>query len=281
MLAELEALGLSARAVRHRVASGRLHRLHRGVYSQGPPTSHGRWLAAVVASGAGALLSHRSAAALWGLRAETRLRVDVTVMGTTGHRREGIDAHSGSRIAAPDIGCRDGIPCTSLACTLLDLAAVVDRASLIRAVDRAEELQVFDLESIEEALGRCRRRRGSVALRSALAEYQGPAVTRSVAEERFLALVQEARLPYPAVNEWIPLEDGSGYRPDFLWRDARLIVEVDGRAHHARRRAFRHDRQRDRRLALAGFETCRYAASEVFDSPEHVARELRRLLADR
>jgi predicted transcriptional regulator of viral defense system len=278
-LAELESLGLSARAVRHRVASGRLHRLHRGVYSQGRPTSTGRWMAAVLASGPGALLSHRSAAALWGIRPEAGSRTDVTVAGSTGRAQRTIVAHSGARIAPADIACRDGVPCTSLARTLLDLAAVVDRTALARAVDRAEELQVFNLDAIEEVLDRCRRRPGTVALRAVLDDYAGPTVLRSVAEERFLDLIIAAGLPRPRVNEWIPLDAGDGYRPDFLWREQRLIVEVDGRTHHARRCAFRHDRRRDRRLALAGYETCRYDAAEVLDAPDRVAHELRALLA--
>jgi very-short-patch-repair endonuclease/predicted transcriptional regulator of viral defense system len=278
-LAELEALGLSARGVRHRVATGRLHRLHRGVYSQGRPSREGRWMAAVLASGTGALLSHRSAAALWGIRPETGPRIDVTVAGSTGRAHPTIAAHSGARIASADVSRRDGIPCTSLARTLLDLAAVVDRSALARAIDRSEELRAFDLDAIEEVLDRCRRRPGTVALRAALADYAGATDLRSVAEERFLALVVDAGLPRPRANRWIPLDAGDGYRPDFLWPEQSLIVEVDGRTHHARSQAFRHDRRRDRRLALAGYETLRFDAAEVLDAPDRVARELRALLA--
>jgi len=235
-------------------------------------------MATVLASGPGSLLSHRSAAALWGLRSDSRSRVDVTVSGSTGRVRAAIDTHSGVGIADRDIDSRDDIPCTSLARTLLDLAGVVDRPALARALDRAEELQVFDLGAVDEVLERCKGRHGTVALRAVLADYAGPAITRSVAEERFLAIVSEAGLPRPRVNEWIPLGDGEGYRPDFLWREASLIAEVDGRTHHARRHAFRHDRRRDRRLALAGFQTCRYAAAEVFETPDRIVRELLLLL---
>ena len=108
-----------------------------------------------------------------------------------------------------------------------------------------------------------------------LAAYTGPTGTRSDAEDRLLEIVEDARLPAPAVNTWIPLPEGGGYSPDFLWRAERLIVEVDGRTYHARSRAFRHDRTRDRRLALLGFETRRYAASEVFSEPDRVGGELR------
>lgn len=277
-LAQLEALGLSGRAVRHRVAAGRLHRLHRGVYAPGRPSERGRWMAAVLVSGEGALLSHRSAAALWDLRADSRSKIDVTIQGSTGRVRTLIDVHSGAQIAPSDIALHHGIPCTSVARTLLDLGGVVDRRALERALDRADELRRFDRKALAEVLARCPRRRGARSLRAVLDEDAGPAATRSVAEERFLVAIQDAGLPRPEVNRWIPLEGSSGYRPDFLWPDVRLIVEVDSRTHHARRTAFRHDRQRDRRLALAGFETRRYGATEIVDDPAKVISEPRAFL---
>ncbi|MEX1140889.1 MAG: type IV toxin-antitoxin system AbiEi family antitoxin domain-containing protein [Thermoleophilaceae bacterium] len=277
-LAQLEELGLSARAVRHRMTAGRLRRMHRGVYAIGRPTTAGRWMAAVLAAGGGAVLSHRSAAALWGLRADMRARIDVTVMGGSGRVRAGIDFHSGASLEPADVDVKDGIPCTSLVRTMIDLAAVVDRRSLERAVDRAEELRAFDLGAVAAMLARARGRRGAANLAAVLDAYEGPVITRSEIEERLLELIASARLPRPQVNEWIPLEDGTGYRPDFLWRDARLVVEVDGRTYHARRSAFRHDRQRDRRLALAGFETRRYDASEVVEHGGRVIDEIRAFL---
>lgn len=174
---------------------------------------------------------------------------------------------------------RDGIPCTALPRTLLDVAAVVDRRTLQRTIDRAEELRRFDLTAIQELLARSRGQRGAHLLKTALATHAGPTFTRSEAEERFLAVIESHRLPQPEINAWIPLDEGSGYSPDFLWRTPGLIVEIDGRTHHARRAAFEHDRQRDRRLALAGFETRRYAASEVFETPDRVAREVTAFLA--
>lgn len=277
---QLEEIGLSARAVRHRVAAGRLRRLHRGVYASGRPTTAGRWMAAVLAAGEGAVLSHRSAAALWDLRPDRRARIDVTVVGGAGGRsRTHIDFHSAAALEQGDSDVRDGIPCTSLARTLVDLAAVVDRRSVERAVDRAEELREFDLGAVETLLARCCGRRGVRRLARVLDAYEGPTATRSEMEERMLALVRGAGLPRPEVNAWVPLEDGMGYRPDFLWRDVGLVVEVDGRSYHARRSAFRHDRQRDRRLALAGFETRRYDAKEIAEEGDRVMNELRAFLA--
>lgn len=277
-LAQLEALGLSPRAARHRAAAGRLVRLHRGVYSVGRPSAEGRWLAAVLACGDDAALSHRSAAGLWGIQDSAQGPIDVTVLTRAGRTRAGIVTHRGDALDPVDVTRRSAIPCTSLARTLLDLAAVVERRSLERAVDRAEELRTFDLHAIQAVLERYPGRRGTRALAAVLGVDSAPAVTQSEAEERLLALVEGSGLPRPSTNVWIPLEDGGGYRADFLWRDARLIVEVDGRTYHAKRGAFVGDRRRDRRLALAGFETRRYAASELVDDPKRVADELRAFL---
>lgn len=278
---QLEELGLSGRAVRHRAASGRLRRLQRGVYSVGHVTDETRWTAALLAIGGSAALSHRSAAALWGLRDDNRAVIDVTVVGRRTRRAHpGLAIHSGTSVASRDITACDGIVCTTVARTLLDIATTIDRRGLERMIDRAEELRLFDLNEVTNVLERNRRRRGAARLTTTLAAYAGPSLTRSEVEERFLLLVRRGGLPQPEVNTWIPLP-GGGYRPDFLWRSRRLIVEVDGRAYHARRRAFEHDRVRDRQLALAGFETRRYAASEVLRQPRTVAREVRAFLATR
>jgi very-short-patch-repair endonuclease len=279
-LEQLGNLGLSGRAIRHRVASGRLSRVALGVYAIGHVTERTRLMGATLAIGDGAALSHRSAAALWGLRADHRDVVDITLVGCRTRRApSGIAVHSGTAVTQEDIGIEAGIPCTTVARTLLDLAAFADRQTTIeRAIDRAEELRLFDLAALTDVLARNRRRRGAGRLGAVLEAYAGPALTRNEIEARFAALVQRAALPTPEVNTWIPLAE-DGYRPDFLWRDARLIVEVDGRTHHARRRAFEHDRRRDRRLALAGYETRRYAAAEVIRDPRSVAREVAAFLA--
>jgi hypothetical protein len=280
-LAQLGDLGLGPRGVSHRLSTGRLRRMHRGVYAVDRPTTEARWMAAVLAVGGGAVLSHGSAAALWGLCGERRAVTDVTLPGQRTRRRHStIEIHSGSALTTDDLTTCDGIPCTGVPRTLLDIATIVDRRSLERAIDRAEELRVFDLNAIEALLTQSRRRRGAALLAAALSGYEGPTITRSEAEERFLAVARRAGIPAPEVNAWIALDEG-GYSPDFLWRDLRLIVEIDGRTHHSRRRAFRHDRVRDRRLALAGYETRRYDASEVLTDAKRVERELKAFLAAR
>lgn len=235
-------------------------------------------MAAILAMGDRAVLSHRSAAALWGLVDERGANVDVTLPDIKTRTRPGIALHSSTTLMADDVTTQDGIPCTALPRTLLDLAAVVDRHTLQRTIDRAEELRLFDLTAIQQLLARSRGQRGAHLLKTTLATHAGPTITRSEAEERFRAVIERHRLPLPEINAWIPLEEGSGYSPDFLWRAAHLIVEIDGRTHHARRAAFTHDRKRDRRLALAGFETRRYAASEIFETPDRVAREVHAFL---
>lgn len=275
---QLQSAGLSPRAVRHRAATGRLTRVHTGIYAVGQPSRAGRSMAAVLACGAGAVLSHQSAAALWGI-GEDPGQVHVTVVSRHGRSRPGIVVHRVSDLDVYDLTAWDGLPCTSLARTVLDLAAAVDRRRLERAIDRAETLRIFDLDALNDVLHRNRGRRGTPALASVLASYGGPEISRSEAEERLLATIGAAGLQRPRVNAWIGLSDGGGYEADFLWPDARLIVEVDGRAFHARRRAFEHDRRRDRRLALAGFETRRYSAAELASDPGRVVTEIRAFLS--
>jgi hypothetical protein len=236
-------------------------------------------MAGVLAAGSGAVLSHRSAAALWDLLADPGSSTSVTVPHATRRQRPGLEIHSGTSLTPADVTAIDGIPCTTLPRTLLDVAARIDRRALIRTIDRAEQLREFDLRQIDELLRRNRGRRGAAALSVALETWSEPEVTSSAAEEHFVSLIERFGLPTPEANRWIPLPDGGGYRPDFLWRQRKLIVEVDGRSYHARRAAFTHDRQRDRRLALAGFHTVRYAATEVMRQPKAVADELAQLLA--
>lgn len=278
-LGDLREIGLSERAVRDRAAGGRLRRLHRGVYATDSPTAESRWMAAVLAVGPDAVLSHRSAAALWDL-APDRRTVDVSIPAGRTRHRPGIRIHTAT-LADSDVTERLGIRCSALPRTLMDIAAVVDREALGRAIDRAEQLRVFDLAAVEALIRRSRGSRGVGALRAVLDGYAVPAVTRSEVERRMLAAVRRAGLAEPRVNAWIPLAGGGGYEADFLWTEAGLVVEVDGRAHHATRRAFEHDRRRDRRLALAGFETRRYAAAEVLREPARVADEVRAFLEAR
>lgn len=172
----------------------------------------------------------------------------------------------------------DGIRCTSVARTLLDLAEVIDRRGLERAIDRAEVLRLLDMRAIDDVLLSAGGRRGASLLRSALAEHcAGSTLTVSELEERFLAICLSAAVPAPEVNVWVPLP-GAELKVDFLWCHQRLIVETDGRDVHGTRQAFERDRERDQRLMLAGYRVVRFTWRQVTREPERVASTLRALL---
>jgi hypothetical protein len=264
------------------VAAGRLIRIHRGVYAvgHGRLTVRGRWMAAVLAYGPTAVLSHRSAASLHGLRPDNRPKSDITLPSPSARPRPGIDVHRSATLLAADVTTVDAIPCTSVARTLLDLAGVVNRRGVERAVDQAEVLRVFDLRAVQEVLSRAAGRHGAGVLRRVLAEYDGPTLTDRELEERLYDICRRAGVPKPELNVWIPLE-GEMVKPDFLWRAERLIVETDGWATHGTRRAFEDDRRRDRRLRLAGWEVVRFTWRDVEREPDETADAMARLWAQR
>jgi predicted transcriptional regulator of viral defense system len=281
-LDQLVALGLSASAVRSRVASGRLHRVHRAVFAVGHPrlTRNGRVMAAVLACASGTVASHRTAAALLDLRIRSHPWIDVTSPGSTARRRVGIRIHSGATLTACDVTVVDNVPCTTLARTLLDVAEDGTRRELERACDRAETQRLLDMTVIDDALERATGRRGAGMLRTIFSEHQvGSTLTRNELEERFLAISRDAALPPDSVNAWLPYPDGGGAEADFLWRAQRLIVEVDGRDVHTTRRAFESDRRRDQQLMLLGWRVVRFTWRQVMFEPAYVAATLRALLA--
>jgi predicted transcriptional regulator of viral defense system len=280
-LPQLQLLGLGRSGVSRRVRSGRLHRIHRGVYAVGRPrlTQSGHWLAAILACGSRAVLSHRSAAALHGIRPDSRAKTDVTLASPSARSRPTIDVHRSSTLEPADITAVNAIPCTTVARTLVDLGDVVTRGAVKQAVDQAEMLRVFDGRAVHEAIERAGRRRGPAALRSVLESYEEPTLTNKGIEERFLALCRRATLPSPAVNAWITCDDGVSYKADFLWRSRKLIAETDGRDVHTTRKAFEHDRLRDQRLTLAGYTVVRFTWRQVADEPGSVVEALRTLLA--
>jgi very-short-patch-repair endonuclease len=234
-------------------------------------------MAAVLACGRGAVLSHRSAAALLGLRPTSRARIDVTTPHRAGRRRAGIDAHAGN-LCDRDKATIRGIPCTTVAPTLLDLADVVDRRDVERACEQAETLRLLDLGALQDVLARADGRRGAPILRGILADFDPTAtLTRTELEKRFLALCRGAGIPAPRVNAWVPLK-GDGFEVDFSWPDQRLIVEVDGYRTHGTRAAFERDRGRDRLLTLAGWRVIRFTWRHLVREPDEVADTVRRLL---
>jgi len=238
-------------------------------------------MSATIACGPRAVLSHRSAAALWKLRSDSRNRIDVTAPGRRGRSPAGIDAHRDGSLRPVDRAEVRGIPCTSVARTLLDLAAVVSPRQLRNAVTQAEVERIFDLAAVRELIKRSGRRRGVARLRQAIAEHDPrDERARGELERMFLAFCRQAGLPLPGVN--VPLVvDGVQVEADFLWRDARLIVESDDRYSHLTVTAFEKDRRRDQRLKLAGWDVVRCTWRQVRDDPDELARTLRILLSRR
>ncbi len=277
-VAQLYSLGLSETQVGTRVANGWFHRVHRGVYAVGHArlTREGRWMAAVLAYGEGAVLSHQAAGELWKIRrSRGGAPVEVTIPRVRGARsRAGVIVHRIPTLLAGETTIRTGIPVTTPARTLLDLAARLPRRQLERAIDEADRLGLCTEADFAEVVNAQVGRAGAGALRSLLEEHRaGSTATRNDFEERFLALCRKSPLPQPEVN--VPLLD---YIVDFLWPEARLVVEVDGRATHGTRRAFQEDRERDGRLAVAGYRVVRFTWWDITRRPAIVADRIRRLL---
>ncbi len=234
-------------------------------------------MAAVLALGPGALLSHHAAASLWDLTVPRGGRVDVTAPDRNGReRRPGIDVHR-SRIPDPESTVHARIPVTSVARTLLDLAGIVDRGALQRAFVRAERLQALDLRAPERVLERSNGRRGRRAL-AALAGFNLSAAARAFSELELLLLdlVRDRGLPTPQVNALV-----EGYLVDAYWPEAKLVVEVDGYEFHSDREAFERDHRRLGRLTLADYQVLAFTYRQVVDEPEWIVGAIRRLLGQR
>jgi Transcriptional regulator, AbiEi antitoxin/Protein of unknown function (DUF559) len=257
--AQLMDLGLRDRGIADWVRTGRLRRLYRGVYAVGHDRLRleGRWLAAVMACGPGAALSHRDAAALWELRRSNSALIDVIVPSQNGRRRSGIRIHRSSRLRRDEVTVRHGIPVTTVARTLLDLADVLDRQALKRAITEAEYLNRFDLAAINAVVKNNPGRRSAKLIAAAGARQHR---TRSVLEQRFLGLLERHGVEEPESGIWI-----EGCETDFVWRAAGLVVETDGVAAHGTREAVKRDRRRDRILWRAGFRTMRLTDEDLDD----------------
>jgi very-short-patch-repair endonuclease len=263
-MADLAAAGLSRGAVARRVADGRLRRLHCGVFLVGPlPVARTREMAAVLACGESSVVSHRAAAAMWGIRQPRHGDVDVTVTARHPRDKRGVRVHRTRHLDPQDVTRREGVPITTAARTLLDLACTVDGRELARALEEAEVQRLVTRRRLTEMLARHRGHRGAKTLRAALARYDTPAFTRSEAERRMLALIRAARLPAPGANVHV-----NGHEVDLLWPEQRLIVEVDGFAFHSTRHAFERDRTRDAQLQAAGYRVLRVTWRQIQDEPE-------------
>ena len=270
---ELLALGLTRGGIDSRVRRGALHVVLPGVYAVGHPrlARNGWQHAAVLAAGPGAALSHRSAGALWDLRRSDLL--EVTVPGQRRVRRS-VRVHRSS-LPPHHVTVRDGLPVTTVARTLLDLAEVLDRPRLERVWEAADRLQVLDVAAIRRVLGDCPGRHGLRPLGALLGHHRaGADDTRSDLERLFLTVCAAHGLPAPAINA-----AAGGHCVDCTWSGHGLVVEVDSWRYHRARDAFDRDRDRDVDLALAGFVVARFTDRMLGREPSRVAARVRALLA--
>ena len=271
--AQLSELGVERGAIRHRISAGRLRPVHRGVYAivgRRLMTTHSRWIAGVLACGPEAFLSYRAGAALWAVRGGTRIEVTVP----RGRKaRPGIQLHYAD-LPADEVAVRHGIPVTSIARTLLDLSAVVQRAELRSAFRQAEQLRLTDRVGVQALIERYPRKPGIRILKAVFQEAQaGLTIVKSDFEERFQAFLIDAALPKPHTNVLI-----EGFEVDCAWPEERLIVELDSRAFHQDATAFEEDRARDRRLEAAGWRVVRVTWRQLTKTPAELEGDLRRLL---
>ena len=262
-------LGYSEDAIDHRLAKGRIHRMHTGVYALGSPdvSRKGRWMAAVLACGPGAVLSHGSAAALYELFDNERPPVSVSVPSDRIVRRPELRVHR-ARLGTGDTGTFDRIPVTSPARTLIDLATDVPHARLARAVNQADKLGLIDLESLRAEVERRPWARGGPALRE-LIDRRTFVLTESELERRFLRIALAAGLGLPQTGVRV-----NGFTVDFFWPDLGLVVETDGLRYHRTPIQQARDRRRDQTHLAAGLATLRFTHRQIVDEPAWVRRTL-------
>lgn len=270
---QLVGLGFSASAIHRMVATARLQRLHRGVYAVGHQAlrPHAWFMAAALAGGTGALVSHRSAAALHGLLDDARSVIDV-LTGVKRRSRRTLVFHRSGQIHPDDRAVVDGIPVTSVARTLLDIAEVVPRRKLVYAIEKAEKARVFDLSELRALMARSHGRHGLKALTKALPEIEPEAqYTHEGMERPFVAFCRRYEIPIPAMNVRV-----EGFTVDAYWREHNLIAELDSWEHHHTPRAFEEDRRRDAALTAPVIRiTHRWLTKE----PDDLATTLKRKLS--
>lgn len=274
---QLLELGYSPAAIGRALAGGRIHRLHRGVYVVGHSKvpRPGICLAAVLACGDEAVASHASAAWLWGLSRRFALPPHVTTP-KRGHIRSSLALHHSTILKEPDICLCNAIPTTAVPRTLLDQAIGLTRKHLEGQLEKAERLGLLELDALDSVIARSGRHPGRKKLRIALGIYRDPAMTRARTERLFIALVRDAGLPRPAINNFV-----AGYELDAYWERERFAVEIDGYETHGTRAAFERDPVRIENLKLQGIDAVRITARRIEREPDEVGKRLRALLLQR
>lgn len=259
-LEQLKRAGLGPGAIAHRVGRGRLHRVHRGVYLLGHsvPPLFAVEMAAVLAVGGGAALSHRSAAALWSMCPCLDDHVEVSVTGSDRRSRPGVLVHQVGRLEPRDLTRRHGVPITTPVRTLIDLGEVLGARDLERAYAEAVARRRVTHRLMRGAIRRDPTKPGAPAFHRLLEQEHEPAHTRSDLEDLLLGIVRTARLPEPRTNVWI-----GRFNVDAYWPASCLVVEVDSRTFHSSPAAFENDRARDATLAARGITVIRVTWRQI------------------
>jgi predicted transcriptional regulator of viral defense system len=267
---QLLALGFTRQGIEHRIRKGRLHPIHSGVYAVGRPelTQHGRWMAAVLAKGPATVLSHRSAASLYGVAKQQGNAIHVAVP-THSRRRSsrGIIVHCRTELRAT---AHQGVPTTTIEGTLVDLATQATKDQLEQAINEADKRDLIDPEALREAV-RDAKRPGASKLRATLERHVR---TDSPLEREFLNIARAAGLPRPQTEAHV-----NGHRVDFFWPELKLVVETDGLRYHRTAAQQAADRQRDHDHFLVGLTALRFTHGQVKDDAAHVEALLRRVAA--
>jgi len=259
---QLRSLGFGQDAIDYRVALGKLHPVHRNVYAVGAldDGATGRWMAATLAGGPCALLSHCSAGGLWDIRPDHRTRADITVPGSARrHRESGVVCHRMRSMHPDDLARVDGIPVTSLPLTLLHLAGWLARPEVERVLVRAARKKEFDLDLALALCARSHGRPGVRLLREIInRDLSSELRTLSELEVRFLQLCRRYGITMPDVNR-----DVESFMVDAMWHAERVIVELDGYEFHELPRDLRRDNARNRRLVVAGYRVVRFVWADL------------------
>jgi very-short-patch-repair endonuclease len=267
---QLIELGLHPQAIKHRSANGRLHRLRPGIYAVGRPqvSPPGHWLAAVLACGPQAVLSHRSAAALWQIRLPAPKLIEVSVPDHAPRRPAGVRVHRRASLTSDEMTVHNAIPVTTAACTLIDIATQIDSDQLEAAISEADKLDLISPEELRLVIDRTAPRPGVRAMRQVL-DARTFRLTDSELERRFLRLVRRAGLRLPQTRTYV-----NGFKIDFYWPELRLVVETDGLRYHRTAAQQARDRVRDQALTAAGFTILRFTHFQIACEPGRVSETL-------
>jgi very-short-patch-repair endonuclease len=264
---QLLALGFSPDGIKHRLAIGRLHRVRRGVYSVGRPdlTNHGHWMAAVLACGDGAVLSHSSAASLWCIGFEQRDVVELSSPSPFQRRHSDLQIHRRPSLNPErDLTHEYGIPVTTPIQTLIDMSLRLDRPGAERMINEADKHNLTHPPQLRKALGERQGEPGVAKLRHIL-DRRTFRLTKEELERRFLPLAFKAGLPVPRTGQWV-----TGFEVDFYWPDLGLVVETDGLRYHRTPAEQARDRLRDQAHTAAGLTQLRFTHEQVRYEPEYV-----------